>query len=177
MMAEYSDTRFSIFGLRLWFKGPHHFENYMNVRHCCRPGETIFCEQLDVFKDKDDTNSSCALFPSASCQSRRGAAATATPAPQLVVVARGGAKGADAYINPTEAAQRLFKAIDRDGNGSLTRAEVIRTIRDASRSNNQALLHEMRDLLGLPPSEVHQEDESHVIFERGTVGGWGKGSG
>jgi hypothetical protein len=89
---------------------------------------------------------------------------------QLVVVARGGADGADAYINPTDAAQRLFEVIDRDGNGELTRAEVIRTIRDAARSNNTALLGEMRDLLGLPPS-IHQEDESHVIFERGIVGG------
>lgn len=118
---------------------------------------------LMLVADEDNPGASSVHDAPPPLVSQRKDAAAATS--QLVVVEGGGAKGGDAYNDPTEAAQRLFNAIDRDGNGVLTRAEVIRTIRDAARSNNTELLGEMRDLLGLPPS-VQQEDESHVIFER-----------
>ena len=64
-----------------------------------------------------------------------------------------------------ESVRRLFVAIDRDGNGQLTRAEIIRTVRDATRTNNVALLSQLKEGLGLTGT-ITQEGESHAIFER-----------
>ena len=57
MLAEYRDTRATIFGVRLWFKGPHRFDQYANFRHCCSgelEGQRVFCDSVNVFAEEED---------------------------------------------------------------------------------------------------------------------------
>ena len=64
-------------------------------------------------------------------------------------------------------AKALFDVLDRDHDGKLTRAEIIRTIRQLSRSDeeaDQATMQQLTSTLGLP-SGITQEGESRTVFE------------
>ena len=56
--------------------------------------------------------------------------------------------------------RRLFDVIDRNGDGMLSRIEVIKTI-----NGSPALAHELHELLGTP-EHIRQEDGTRDVFVR-----------
>jgi len=61
----------------------------------------------------------------------------------------------------------LFDLLDRNKDGNITRIEVIRTIRDAGKTNDSALLQQLEDTLGLPDAikQEHGRDQFEKVFQ------------
>lgn len=123
-----------------------------SAAHAVRPTALIFPYELLVCsKDRNASIRLCCLQRKAS---QRGARSVATMAMQTIA-SLPAAKHDAGPLSRSAAILEAFQIIDKNADGSLSRAEIIKACRSS---------HKIRSLLGLP-SVIRQEDGSRDVFE------------
>ena len=69
----------------------------------------------------------------------------------------------ESSIATVDRAKDLFNLMDRNKNGLITKSEIIKFIRDVSKKNDEVLIRELRETLGLPGHVRDQDSQENLL--------------